>query len=214
MVVKHLGHSSFRIRGSSGTVITDPFGEEAVGFKFPRTTADIVTVSHQHGDHNSVEKVGGEPFVIDGPGEYEVRGIRIHGIQSFHDREKGAQRGKNVMYFIHLDGVSLLHCGDLGHVLTEEYVDILEEVDILFIPVGGVYTIDAKTAAEITTKLDPRIVIPMHYNEKRLKQEVFAKLQKVDDFLSEVGQEEVKSRDKLVISKSKLPEETEVVVLK
>lgn len=214
MVITHLGHSSFRIRGGSGTVITDPFGQEAAGFKFPHTTADIVTVSHQHKDHNCVDEVGSEPFVIDGPGEYEVKGIRIHGIPCFHDEHKGAQRGKNVMYFIHLDGMSLLHCGDLGHALAEEYVDILDEVDILFIPVGGVYTIDAKTAAKITTKLDPRLVIPMHYNEKRLKQEVFGKLQKVDDFLSEIGQEGIKGQDKLVVSKSKLPEETEVVVLK
>lgn len=214
MVIKHLGHSSFRIRGSSGTVITDPFSEKSVGFRFPSTSSDIVTVSHQHEDHNCVNSVEGQPFVIDGPGEYEVKGIRIHGISTFHDNQRGVQRGKNVMYFFHIDGVSLLHCGDLGHALTEEHVDIVEEVDILFVPVGGVYTIDAKTAAEIVSRLGPRVTVPMHYNEKRLNQEVFGKLLRIEDFLSEMGQEDVKSQEKLVISKSKLPEETEVVVLK
>lgn len=227
MVIKHLGHSCFRIRGAKGTIITDPFDEKVVGFKLPRTTSDIVTISHQHEDHNCADKIGGKekpgggrhaslrgkPFMIDGPGEYEVKGIRIHGISSFHDNQKGAQRGKNVMYLFHLDGISLLHCGDLGHTLTEEYIDIVEEVDILLIPVGGVYTINAQAAAQIAAKLEPRIVIPMHYNEKRLNQEVFAQLQKVDAFLSEIGQEEVKPIDKLVVSRSNLPEETKVVVL-
>ena len=119
MVIKYLGHSSFRIRGAEGSVITDPFDEEMTGIDFPRTYSDIVTVSHQHKDHNQTDNVGKDPFIIDGPGEYEVKGIRIHGLSSFHDDKQGEERGKNVMYLFHIDDVSLLHCGDLGHKLTE-----------------------------------------------------------------------------------------------
>lgn len=214
MVIKKLGHSSFRIRGAGASVVCDPFDGKMVGLKFPRTTADIVTVSHQHADHNATAAVGGDPFVVDGPGEYEVKGVRIHGIATYHDDKQGEERGGNVIYLLHVDDVAVMHCGDLGHKLLDEHLELLEEVDILFIPVGGVYTIDAKTAAQVVSQIEPKIVIPMHYNCQGLNQETFGQLSDVEVFLKEMGNGEVRHQEKLVVSKQQIPEETEVIVLK
>jgi L-ascorbate metabolism protein UlaG (beta-lactamase superfamily) len=185
-----------------------------LGIKFPRTNADIVTVSHQHKDHNAIDNIGSGAFLIDGPGEYEVKGVRIQGISTYHDNQQGKERGKNVLYLLHIDEIFILHCGDLGHKLFDEHIDLLEEVDILLVPVGGVYTIDSKTAVEVVAQIGPRIVIPMHYNEPRLNQETFGKLSGVEAFLKEMGKEGVNGQDKLTILKNQLPDEMEIVVLK
>lgn len=154
--------------------------------------------------------MGGEPFVISGPGEYEIKGTSVVGVKSFHDDKEGAERGLNTLFNITIDGVNIAHFGDLGQKeLTQNQVEALGTVDILLIPVGSVYTIDAAMAAKITAQLEPKIIIPMHYLLDGLK---FA-LDPVDKFLKEMGQEATPREPKLVISADKLPEEPKVIVL-
>jgi L-ascorbate metabolism protein UlaG (beta-lactamase superfamily) len=217
MEITYLGHSSFRIKGKKSIIVTDPY-DQSVGFKMPRVTADIVTVSHHHHDHDYLAGVKGTtksevPFVIDGPGEYEVRGVSIFGIASYHDQSHGTQRGENTIYLITLDGLHLAHLGDLGHKLTEEQLVELNGVDILFIPVGGTFTIDARQAIEVIGQIEPSIVIPMHYLTQEMKPDFGIKLT-VEDFLKALGEEKIKPQEKLEISKEKLPEEREIVIFR
>ncbi len=212
MEISFLGHSSFKIKGKDVTVVTDPFDPKETGFEFPKVEADIVTVSHEHTDHNFVKGVKGEPFVISGPGEYEVKGVRVFGIKAFHDNKKGAERGRIVLYLIEMDDLSLVHLGDLGHKLEHDQVEELNAVDILMVPVGGIYTINAETAAEVVAQLEPKIVVPMHYQIPELTG-LSKKLDPVEKFLEQMGEENVRREKKLKITKSNLPEDTEVVVL-
>lgn len=214
MEITYLGHSSFKIRGKNVTVVTDPFDPKMVGLKFPSINADIVTISHHHQDHDYIAGVTQEPFVIDGPGEYEISGTRVLGLSSFHDNKQGAERGENTIYEIRLDGLNLVHLGDLGEKLADGEAEALDGVDILFVPVGGFYTIGASEAQEVIAQLEPKIIIPMHYQRSGLNPNVFAKLLPLEDFLKAMGKTEVVPQDKLVISKDKLTEETQVVVLK
>lgn len=214
MEIQFLGHSCFRIKGKKAILITDPFNPENVGLKFPKTTADIITISHNHGDHNNFLAIGTgtnrpEPFVVNGPGEYEISGVSILGIPSFHDDSSGSQRGKNTIYAINIDDISLVHLGDLGHKLTDEQVGEINGTDILFVPVGGIYTLDAAKAVEVVAQVEPKIVIPMHYRLPGLTFE----LAPVEKFLKQMMAEEIKPLDKLFILKDKLPEEKQVVVL-
>ena len=146
MDITWLGHSCFRLRGSHATVITDPYSPN-LGYSLGKPTAQIVTVSHQHEGHSYVQGIGGELRRVTGPGEYEISGVLIIGIAAFHDREKGRKRGKNTVYVIEVDEVAICHLGDLGHVLTAEQVEEIDNVDVLMLPVGGVSTIDAAVAA-------------------------------------------------------------------
>lgn len=209
MEIIHLGHSSFKIKGKQATLVTDPFSPQMTGLKFPQVSADIVTISHQHDDHNKASLVNGAPQVFSGPGEYEVKGVKILGVSTFHDSSQGAERGKNTVYQIKMDGLTLVHLGDLGHKLETEEVEALNGVDILLVPVGGVYTLDGKGAVQVVGQLEPRIVIPMHYQVTGLKFE----LEAVDKFLKELGKEGVVPQPKLTITKDKLPEELEVIIL-
>lgn len=214
MDIISLGHSSFKLRGKAASVVTDPFTGDSVGIPFPKATAsDIVTVSHWHDDHNAVSLVEGSPFVISGPGEYEIKGIGIVGMGVYHDDVKGARRGKNTIYRIEIDGISLVHLGDLGHELSASEVDSLDGVDVLFVPTGGVYTIDPAQAAKVVHEIEPTIVIPMHYMAAGMNQKIFAGLVGVDAFLKEMGKTEVVPQSKLSITKDKLPEEMQIVVL-
>ena len=147
MDITWLGHSCFKIKGSQASVITDPFPPD-LGYSLGKATANIVTVSHQHPSHSYVQGIGGEPRIIKGPGEYEISGILIIGVATFHDAEGGGKRGKNTIYLMEVDGVSVCHLGDLGHVLTSEQVEEIGNVDVLLLPVGGVSTIDAALAAD------------------------------------------------------------------
>lgn len=212
MEISWLGHSSFKLRGKKVTIITDPFSPVMVGFKFPKIEADIVTVSHQHDDHNQTSLVDGEPFVIDGPGEYEVKGVYILGVSLSHDASGGSQRGKITACVIQMDDLKVCHLGDLGSKLTAEQVEELNEIDILMIPVGGVVTISPEEAVEVIAQLEPRIVIPMHYQEPGLNPETFAKLSGVEEFLKKIG-EKIIPIPKLTVTKESLPEERQVVVL-
>src|SRR5579875_2058938 len=157
------GHAHFRIRGREGVVVTDPTPRKGNG-SAPRTAADVVTISHGHPGHSQAGLVGGQPKVLTGPGEYEVKGINIVGIPTFHDAERGRKRGKNTAYLINLDELVVCHLGDLGQIPTAEQVDqIGDNVDVLLVPVGGGGTIDAAQAVEVISLIDPRVVIPMHY---------------------------------------------------
>lgn len=207
MDITLLGHSSFRIHGKLATVVTDPFDSAFIGLKFPKhITSDIVTVSHNHKDHNAVTQIEGNPFIVSGPGEYEIKGVGIVGIPSHHDVERKEQ---NTIYRIEIEDLSIVHLGDLGRMLTSAEVDELDGVDILMIPVGGTYTIDAAVAAKLVSEIDPKIVIPMHYARPGLK----FNLAPVSLFLKEMGQEIVAAQSKLSISKAKLPEQKQIIIL-
>ncbi|MDP2930904.1 MAG: MBL fold metallo-hydrolase [Chloroflexota bacterium] len=208
MNINWLGHSCFRIKGSQATVITDPYSPD-LGYTLGKHTAQIVTVSHPHPGHNYVEGIGGEPKVIKGPGEYEISGVLIIGVATFHDAEKGEKRGKNTAYLINVDEISVCHLGDLGHVLTARQVEELDNVDVLLLPVGGVSTINATVAAEIVRQLEPKVVIPMHYQTPVLKRE----LEPVDRFLKEIGVTQVNRQPKLSFTKANLPLTTQVFLL-
>jgi L-ascorbate metabolism protein UlaG (beta-lactamase superfamily) len=214
MEITSLGHASFKIRGKLTSIVTDPFASDSTGLTFPRSvTADIVTVSHDHDDHNNIAGVGETPFVIRGPGEYEIHGVSIIGFPTFHDNEKGAKRGRNTVFRIEVDGVSIVHAGDLGHELTSEDIERINGVDVLLLPVGGVYTIDAVQAAKVTHAIEPMIVIPMHYFRVGLNKKTFAELLPLSAFLKEMGNEDTTPQPKLSITKDSIPEELTVVVL-
>ena len=208
MDISWLGHSCFKIKGSHATVITDPYSP-SLGYSLGKPTARIVTVSHQHPGHSYVQGVGGEPRVITGPGEYEISGILIIGIATFHDAERGEKRGRNTIYLMEVDEVSVCHLGDLGHVLTAEQAEELGNVDILLLPVGGVSTINAPAAAEVVRRLEPKVVIPMHYKTEALSWE----LEPVGRFLKEIGVKEVNSHPKLSFTRTSLPATTQIFLL-
>jgi L-ascorbate metabolism protein UlaG (beta-lactamase superfamily) len=213
MDIFHLGHSSFKLKGKAMTLVTDPFDSDEVGIKFPKTEADVVTVSHSHADHSATSSLENDPLVITGPGEYEVKGVRIVGIASYHDDTKGSQRGKNVLFRITIDGISFLHCGDLGHLLSQDEIEHLDGIDVLLVPVGGVYSLTPSQAKELVAKVEPRIVIPMHYQVTGLDPKKYGSLAPVSEFLKEMGKEGIVPIPKLNITKDKLPEEQTIVVL-
>ena len=208
MEVTWLGHSCFKIKGRHATVITDPYWPD-LGYSLGKHTARIVTMSHQHPGHSYVRGISGEPKQVAGPGEYEISGVLIIGIGTYHDAEKGKKRGKNTVYLMEVDEVSVCHLGDLGHVLTSEQVEQIDNVDVLLLPVGGTSTVNAATAAEIVRQLEPNAVVPMHYKTNVLKKE----LAPVDRFLREMGLKEVTSQPKLSFTKASLPTSTQVFLL-
>ena len=208
MDISWLGHSCFRIKGSHATVITDPYSPD-LGYSLGNPTAHIVTVSHQHPGHSYVQGIGGEPKLVTRPGEYEISGVLIIGIAAFHDKERGIQRGKNTIFLIEVDEVSVCHLGDLGHVLTTQQVEEIGNVDVLLLPVGGVSTINAPMAAEVVRQLEPKAVVPMHYKTPALNRE----LEPVGRFLTEIGVREFNSQPKLSCTKSNLPASTQVFLL-
>jgi L-ascorbate metabolism protein UlaG (beta-lactamase superfamily) len=208
MDISWLGHSCFRIKGVHATVITDPYSPD-LGYSLGKSTARIVTVSHQHPGHSYVQGIGGEPKLVAGPGEYEISGVLIIGMATFHDGEEGRKRGKNTAYLMEVDEVSVCHLGDLGHVLTTEQVAEIGNVDVLLLPVGGVSTINASMAAEVVRELEPKAVVPMHYKTEALNRE----LEPVGRFLKEMGVKEVSSTPKLSFTKANLPISTQVFLL-
>ncbi|KKS64486.1 hypothetical protein A3A14_03885 [Candidatus Daviesbacteria bacterium RIFCSPLOWO2_01_FULL_43_38] len=210
MDITWYGQSFFKIKGKTATVVIDPYDPEFVGLKFPKDIeADVVLSTHHHKDHNNTGGVSGSPLVITGPGEYEKSGMSFAGVSVYHDGSQGFERGANTLYHILIDGINVVHLGDLGHVLTDEQISQIEACDILMIPVGSVYTIDAEAAAKVVAQLEPKVVIPMHYKVPGLKFD----LSEVDLFLKEMGAENISPVPKLSVTKDKLPEETMVVLL-
>ena len=208
MDINWLGHSCFRIRGRQAAVVTDPYPPD-LGYSLGKPTADIVTVSHQHPSHSYVQGVGGEPKLVTRPGEYEIGGVLIIGIPTFHDAEGGGKRGKNTVYLMEIDGMTICHLGDLGHVLTAEQVEEIDDVDVLLLPVGGVSTINAPMAAEVIRQIEPKVVVPMHYKTPALNRE----LGTVEKFLKEMGIEQITPQPKLSLTPSNLPASTQVFLL-
>jgi L-ascorbate metabolism protein UlaG (beta-lactamase superfamily) len=193
------GLSCFRLRGKNATVVTDPF-PASVGVRLPRLEADLVTVSHGHANHSSLDAVSGKgAFVVEGPGEYEVKGITVFGIRSFHDAVEGAEEGANTIYLLEIDDVRICHLGDLGHGLDDETVEAIgTPVDVLLVPVGGGKALTAARAAEVVRTLEPRWVVPMHYRLPGFKVE----LEGVETFLKEMGVTEVQPQGKLIVQYS------------
>ena len=164
MVLSNHGHSRFLIRLEDGTrIVTDPF-DGSTGYPVGNLTADVVTVSHHHSDHDAVETLAGNPRVLEGPGTYTLSsGVQVIGISSWHDDQHGARRGPNTIFCLHAEGMNIVHLGDLGHILDEDTVQKIGKPDVLMIPVGGFFTIDAAAAVRVCQQLNARIVIPMHY---------------------------------------------------
>jgi len=209
MEVRWLGHSCFQIRGKEAVIITDPY-HPSLGYSLGSPKADIVTLSHSHSGHSYIEGIGGAPKKIDGPGEYEMKGVFIIGIATFHDNERGRERGKNTVYLLEIDGMTLCHLGDIGHLPTPRLVEEMSNVDVLFLPVGGVSTIALPTAIEMIKRLNPRIAIPMHYKTPALTMN----LEPVDGFLKQFGIKQVVTQPKLIVNQSSTAiDTTQIVVL-
>jgi L-ascorbate metabolism protein UlaG (beta-lactamase superfamily) len=208
MEITWLGHSCFLIRGKEETIITDPYHPD-LGYRLGEPEADIVTVSHFHPGHSYIAGVVNEPKLIKSPGEYEIGGVFITGVATFHDDKKGSLRGKNTIYIIEMDGITLCHLGDLGHRLDPHLIEEIGDIDILFLPVGEVPTMSIDTTVEIARQLEPHIIIPMHY-----KTEAFTgDLSPVDKFLDKMRIREPEAKPKLSITSSSLPSSTQTIVL-
>ncbi|MDE7076768.1 MAG: MBL fold metallo-hydrolase [Clostridia bacterium] len=180
MKIRYLGHSSFLLTESTGTaIVCDPYGD-AVGFAMPAVSADAVTVSHHHFDHDNVKAVGGNPVILDREQGYELPGVVINAVKSFHDDRQGALRGENVIFKFRMDGLDVCHLGDLGEECSPGLIEAILPVNVLLIPVGGNYTIDAAMAKEYVDRIMPDVVIPMHYRVKGCEVDIG----KVDEFIS------------------------------
>ena len=188
MKIRYLGHSSFKLTESTGiSVVTDPY-DDSVGYTYPAVSADAVTVSHRHYDHDAVKKVVGNPVVLEGETAYILKdSVEISSIKSFHDEVRGKKRGENIIFKFRMDGLDICHLGDLGEDCSSDLIEMILPVNVLLIPVGGNYTIDAKMAKEYVDRIMPDIVIPMHYRQKGCRIDI----DKVDDFLDEFDGEDV-----------------------
>lgn len=216
MEITYIGHASFKIKGKTTTLVIDPYDPKITGYKFPPQTADMLLITHNHADHGYVDGVTNYKLLINTPGEYEMSDTFVYGIKTFHDENKGDERGANTIYQIDIDDFSLLHLGDLGHELNKETLEKLSDIDVLMIPVGGTYTIDAKVAAKVISSIEPSIIVPMHYQTPDLTG-LSNKLAGLKEFLEEMGVEDngVSKMDSLKLStKNDLPEESEVYILK
>ena len=204
-----LGHACFRIRGREAVVLMDPVAPDS-GYPTTSTSADIVTISHDHRNHSALDLVKPGCHTIAGPGEYEIHDVFIRGIRTYHDAEKGVKLGKNTVYLVEIEDLLICHLGDLGHPLTEEQSESMTSVDVLIVPVGGGPTIDATAAAEVVGQLEPSIVIPMQY---RTEYGDFDR-EPLETFLKKFGISDIEVKDRVNIKKSDLSETVEVVVLK
>ena len=210
MKIQYLGHSCFKLTESTGkTIITDPY--KGIGYELPEgLTADAVTVSHHHYDHDNVSAVT-TPEIIEGEGFYQLPGVEITGIKSYHDDEEGKLRGENTIFKFRMDGLDICHLGDLGEECTAELLELLLPVNILLIPVGGNYTIDAEQAKEYVDRIMPEVVIPMHYKTRNLTVDV----EKAQAFLDMFDEEDVDvcHQDVLEFSRDDLTEEKTKIIL-
>jgi L-ascorbate metabolism protein UlaG (beta-lactamase superfamily) len=203
------GHGCFRLRGRGAAVVNDPY-PPALGTRLPRLEADLVTISHEHDNHNYVRALAKDPFLIRDPGEYEVAGVTVIGVPTFHDVKRGEVHGRNTVYLLDIDDVTVCHLGDLGHPLDDRALERLGKVDVLLVPVGGGATLDATRGAEVVRQIEPRYVVPMHYALPQLQVE----LQPIDRFLEEMGVESHERQPKLTVQASSSSEgETKVVLL-
>jgi len=211
MKIKWLGHSCFLITSEKGTkLITDPYAVgTGINYAPIKEKSDVVIVSHDHGDHNNVSAVQGQPQIVKGSSIKNVSGIEFKGIATYHDKSQGKERGDNTIFCFTVDGIALCHLGDLGHLLSQEQAASLGSVDILFIPVGGVFTINAAEASQVCTQLRPKVIIPMHFKTPKCAYPI----SDVNTFLE--GKEKVRQWDKSEIEfqAGKLSAESEIIVL-
>lgn len=216
MQITYLGHSCFKLKGKTGTVVTDPYNEKGVyGISMPRVAADIVTVSHQHRGHNAIEKIKGtatrdKAFVIDFPGEYEVGGISVFGTKTYHDQSNGQEKGANLIFKILIDGITVCHLGDLAHPLNDEQLKAIGSIDVLFLPVGGPSSLMGEAAVKVAQAISPNYLIPMHFADAAYPAD--APLKRIDDFFQAYGTTVV-AEEKLNVEKERLPEEMQLVLL-
>lgn len=212
MKIEYLGHSCFKLIESTGTsVVCDPY-DSSVGYDMPEVEADAVTVSHRHYDHDNLSAVKGSPRIIEGECSVGLHGVEINAIKSFHDGQRGKKRGENTIFKFRMDGIDICHLGDLGEACSAELIDVLLPVNVLLIPVGGTYTIDAEMAKEYVDRIMPDVVIPMHYREKGCKLDI----DKVEDFTDLFDEEYVEEIEdgELELMRSDLSGETKIVVLR
>jgi L-ascorbate metabolism protein UlaG (beta-lactamase superfamily) len=220
MEITWYGHSCFRLRDRDATVVTDPY-DKSLGYDLPRVRADIVTVSRDHPHHNHAKGVKGDYKVVNRPGEYEIKAVFITGIATYdpkrQNRTQDSDAGdetRNIIFVFEFDGLAICHLGSVQQVPTQAQVEALSNVDVLLAPVGGGSSLNAAHAAEIISLIEPYIVIPMHFAESGAsKSSTTPKLNKVDKFLKEMGAPRTEATDQLRITKSNLPNETQVVLL-
>ena len=209
MKIQWLGHSCFLLTAQDETrVLNDPFNPE-IGYPAPAVAADIVTTSHQHDDHNYTKVVRGKFMVINSAGKHTIKGIEILGVPTFHDEAGGSKRGKNLVFRVTIDGISVVHCGDLGHPLNAEQAKALGAVDVLLVPVGGFYTIDPAAAQQVMEQLQPRLTVPMHFKTPVLN----FPIQPVEPFLALVGGGKWAGSMTIEVNRASLAEDPQVVVL-
>ena len=211
MEITWYGHSCFRLaERSMATVVTDPFDSSVIGYEPLKLRADILTVSHEAAGHSFTNAVKGVSHVIDGPGEFEIGGVFLTGVQTDINGKKSSDKPRNTLYVFDYDGLNVAHLGDLRQVPSQAEVEALGNVHIALVPVGGGRALNAAKAAEVVSLIEPNIVIPMHYATKAVK----IHLDPLGKFLKEMGLNQVETQPKLEIkSTSSLPEETRVVVL-
>jgi L-ascorbate metabolism protein UlaG (beta-lactamase superfamily) len=210
MEITWYGHSCFRLaeRGFA-TVVTDPFDYQTAGYAPLKLKADIVTVSHAAPGHNYVSAVKGKNHVITGPGEFEIGGVFITGVQTNGQAKRAAEEMRNTLYVFDYDGVTVAHLGDLSRVPSQTEIEALGNVHVALVPVGGGGGLTAAKAVEVVSLLEPGIVIPMHYGTP----DSSIKLAPITKFLKEMGLGEVAPQPSLKVSRGSVPEETRVVLL-
>ncbi|MFM7583269.1 MAG: MBL fold metallo-hydrolase [Caldilinea sp.] len=214
MDITWYGLSCFRIRESGVTVICDPY-DRSVGPTLAKVRADIVTVSHDRPGHNAIDRVTGDPKVLSGPGEFEIKNVFVTGLTTCHRRGDGVTAERSVAFFFEFGGLTVGHMGGIGEVPAQSEIEELNigEVDVLLVPVGGAGMLEPARAVELIGLLEPRLVIPMHYQHAGLADPLASKLESVEKFLKEFGATNIEPIELLKLSKSTLPEETQVVLL-
>ena len=209
MIIQWLGHSCFLLTSADGVrVLTDPFDPQ-IGYPAPAVEADIVTTSHQHSDHNYTAVVKGNFTTVKNAGALTLKGIEILGVPTFHDEAGGRQRGQNLLFRLTIDGLRVLHCGDLGHALTPEQLQAVGAVDVLLVPVGGHYTVDAATALEVMRALRPTVTIPMHFKTPALDFPITT----VEPFLKAAGGGRQAGQNQVELTSANLSQQAGVLVL-
>ncbi|HXZ23204.1 MAG TPA: MBL fold metallo-hydrolase [Methanomassiliicoccales archaeon] len=199
------GHACFEVGGTL-TVVMDPHDGKSLGIDTPSAKADVVLVSHDHFDHNCSRVIRGDFPVLKDPGKKELKGLKVIGIPVFHDDQEGAKRGRVTMFLFELDGVRFCHCGDLGHQLNGEQIEAIGDVDVLFVPVGGVFTLDGAQARSLVRSLRPKVAVPMHFRIGGLS----LSIQTVDGFLEGIPERKIlRVGNEVEFEKNDLPRETE-----
>ena len=207
MELTWIGHSCFRLRGREASIITDPCARGS-GYSLNKATAEVVTISNTHPNHDARDEVAGNPTVLDGPGEYEVKGILISGVRTPLSK-KNVEATRNTAYIMTIDDITVCHLGDISALLVADQIEQMKDVDVLLVPVGGHCTIGAQEAVEVIAQVEPKLVIPMHYQTEQSKVE----LEPVDQFLREMGMSQAQPQARLNVTHSSLPAEPTVALL-